>query len=117
MAVAGLCFGGGLMIGGLGVYIHSLLLLYLGYGVLAGCGIGICYTPPIQALLKWFPDRKGVASGFTIAGFGSGALVFTPVAQYLMKQFATLPEYLGPISQVKTQNIDGKLFIDFAGKM
>lgn len=58
MFVAGLCFGGGLMLGGLGVALHSLPLLYAGYGLLGGTGVGLGYTPPVQALIQWFPDRK-----------------------------------------------------------
>ena len=65
-----MCFGGGLFLGSCGVMWHNLWLLYLGYGVLGGCGVGIAYTPPLQCLISWFPDRKGLASGMTIAGFG-----------------------------------------------
>ena len=94
MAAASIAFGGGLTLGAAGLYLHSLPLLYLGYGFLGGTGIGLAYTPPVQTLMQWFPDKKGIASGLTIAGFGSGALLFTPCVQYLMKQFAVLPQYL-----------------------
>lgn len=80
MTFAGLMYGGGFLLGSAGIYFHSLSMLYFGYGVMGGIGVGICYTPPIQALLKWFPDRKGIASGFIVAGFGSGALVFAPLS-------------------------------------
>ncbi|RYG65938.1 MFS transporter [archaeon] len=79
------CFGGGLLVGSAGIYMHSLPLLYLGYGVLAGTGIGLGYTPPVQALMQWFPDKKGIASGITIAGFGSGALLFTQCIKELCR--------------------------------
>lgn len=115
MTLAGLLFGGGMLVGSLGLYYHQLYLLYFGYGVLSGCGIGVAYTPPIQALLKWFPDRKGIASGFTIAGFGSGALLFTPIAQNLMKKFAILPTYLGKQADLKIENREGVLFTEFEG--
>jgi MFS family permease len=115
LVTAALCFGGGMVLGGLGLHLHSLPLLYLGYGVLAGTGIGIGYTPPIAALLKWFPDRKGIASGFTIAGFGSGALVFTPVVQRLMRHYQQLPEYLGAAADVKLINQGGKFFAEIGG--
>lgn len=58
MAIASVCFGGGMMMGAAGVYLHSLPLLYIGYGVLGGTGMGLSYTPPIQALMEWFPDKK-----------------------------------------------------------
>lgn len=80
MSTAGCLFGAGWVLGSLGVYFHCLPLLYGGFGILGGMGIGTFYTPPITALMKWFPDRKGIASGFCIAGFGFGALVFTPLA-------------------------------------
>eukprot|EP01042_Synura_sphagnicola_P007443 gene7443-9534_t len=103
MALASVAFGGGLMLGSLGIHLHSLPLLYLGYGVLGGIGVGLSYTPPLQALIEWFPDKKGIASGLCIAGFGSGALVFTPLVESLMKQYAKMPEYLGPISNFATK--------------
>ena len=117
MFVAGMCFGGGLMLGGLGVALHSLPLLYLGYGILGGTGVGLAYTPPVQALIQWFPDRKGLASGMTIAGFGSGALVFTPLANKLMQFFSQPPEYLGPCGSVSTIVQDGRMFADLGGKL
>ncbi|KAG5186811.1 major facilitator transporter [Tribonema minus] len=109
MGLAGLCFGGGLMIGGAGISMHSLPLLYAGYGVLAGTGIGLAYTPPVQALIGWFPDKKGLASGLTIAGFGSGALVFTPMVNNLMAKFAQMPQYLGTADSVDTTVVGGKM--------
>jgi hypothetical protein len=88
MTAASACFGGGLIIGGIGIDMHSLPLMYAGYGLLGGTGVGLAYTPPVQALISWFPDKKGLASGLTIAGFGSGALVFTPLINNLMAKFA-----------------------------
>eukprot|EP00993_Chasmostoma_nieuportense_P006232 NODE_684_length_1951_cov_34.514254_g635_i0.p1 GENE.NODE_684_length_1951_cov_34.514254_g635_i0~~NODE_684_length_1951_cov_34.514254_g635_i0.p1 ORF type:complete len:607 (+),score=151.82 NODE_684_length_1951_cov_34.514254_g635_i0:54-1823(+) len=117
MVVAGLCFGGGLMVGSLGIALHSLPLLYFGYGFLAGCGVGIAYTPPLQCLIQWFPDRKGLASGLTIAGFGSGGMFFAPTMSYLMKRFAVMPEHLGTADQVTTVVQDGRLFADVGGAL
>ncbi len=117
MALGSLSFGGGLMMGAAGIYLHSLPLLYLGYGFFGGLGIGLSYTPPIQTLFAWFPDKKGLASGMTIAGFGSGALLFAPCAQYLMKQFAKMPEYLGPAADFVTKTVDGKLFAQVNGQL
>ena len=110
LATSAFAFGGGMMLGAAGIHYHSLPLLYAGYGFLGGTGIGLAYTPPVATLMEWFPDKKGVASGLTIAGFGSGALLFTPTVQYLMKQFAKMPEYLGPVGSVATKSVDGKLF-------
>ncbi|CAN0032116.1 unnamed protein product, partial [Phaeothamnion confervicola] len=115
MVTAAGCFGGGLLVGAAGIYTHSLPLLYLGYGVLGGCGVGLAYTPPLQALIAWFPDKKGLASGLTLAGFGSGALLFTPAVNKLMAKFAEMPEYLGKADQVTTVLRDGKLFAESAG--
>ncbi|CAB1098230.1 unnamed protein product [Ectocarpus sp. CCAP 1310/34] len=110
MSAASLFFGGGVMIGGLGVEYHSLPLLYGGYGVLAGTGLGLAYTPPIQTLMGWFPDKRALASGLTIAGFGSGALVFAPLVNTLMEKFSKMPTYLGTMDQVSTVMNEGKLF-------
>ena len=117
MAVAAASFGGGLAIGAAGIHFHSLPLLYLGYGVLGGTGVGLGYTPPLQTLIEWFPDKKGIASGLCIAGFGSGALVFTPLVQSLMKFYAKIPEYLGPVSNFSTKVVDGRLFAEVDGKL
>jgi MFS family permease len=76
--------------------------------VLAGIGYGCTYTPPIQALIEWFPDKRGLASGIVIAGFGSGALFFTPMMNLLCSKFATMPEYLGKSLETVTEG--GKLF-------
>ena len=115
MAVSGLCFGGGIMLGALGIHMHSLPILYAGYGFLGGTGISLAYTPPIATLMEWFPDKKGIASGLTVAGFGSGALLFTPAVQYLSKKFATMPDYLGRVGEVVTVAKDGRLFAELDG--
>ena len=73
-SLAGCCWGGGFMLGSLGIYMHSWPLLYLGYGVLGGCGLGLGYISPVSTLIKWFPDRKGMATGLAIMGFGGGAM-------------------------------------------
>lgn len=117
LAIAATSFGGGLICGAAGVHYHCLPLLYCGYGLLGGAGIGISYTPPIQTLFNWFPDKKGLASGLTVAGFGSGALVFTPMVQKLTKFYSTLPEYLGPSEKFVTSIIDGKLMADVNGSL
>ena len=117
IAVAGGCFGLGMMLGAAGIAMHSLPLLYLGYGLLGGTGVGLSYTPPIQALIQWFPDRRGLAAGMTSAGFGSGALLFTPMVNKLMDKFKKLPEYLGPQGEVNVENRDGKSVASVVSRM
>jgi MFS family permease len=89
MFTAALCFAGGFFVSAIGIYLHQLWLLYLGYGVLGGCGLGIGYISPVSTLIKWFPDRPGMATGMAIMGFGGGALIGAPLSTYLMGYFAT----------------------------
>ncbi|MGA7546186.1 MAG: OFA family MFS transporter, partial [Methyloceanibacter sp.] len=87
--VAALCWCGGLMISAVGVYIHQLWLMWLGSGIIGGCGLGLGYISPVSTLIKWFPDRRGMATGMAIMGFGGGAMIGSPLATILMKYFAT----------------------------
>ena len=89
MFVAACCFGGGFLVSALGVSMHNLWLVYLGYGVLGGIGLGLGYISPVSTLVKWFPDRPGMATGLAIMGFGGGAMIGGPLAVNLMKHFAT----------------------------
>ena len=89
MFVAACCFGCGFMISALGVYLHELVLVYLGYGVLGGIGLGLGYVSPVSTLIKWFPDRRGMATGMAIMGFGGGAMIGAPLAVVLMDYFKT----------------------------
>jgi MFS family permease len=89
MFVSALCFGGGFLVAALGINLHQLWLVFLGYGVLGGCGLGIGYISPVSTLIKWFPDRPGMATGMAIMGFGGGALIAAPLSVLLMKNFAT----------------------------
>ncbi len=82
-----LCWCGGLVISALGVYVHQLWLLWLGAGVIGGIGLGLGYISPVSTLIKWFPDRRGMATGMAIMGFGGGALVGSPIAVELMGYF------------------------------
>ncbi|MCU0890778.1 MAG: OFA family MFS transporter [Sandarakinorhabdus sp.] len=86
--VAAACWCGGLAIGALGVAVHQLWLLWLGAGVIGGIGLGIGYITPVSTLIKWFPDRRGLATGMAIMGFGGGAMVGSPLADRLMAAFA-----------------------------
>ena len=87
MTTAALCWGFGFMIGSVGIAIGSLPVLYLGYGVIGGIGLGIGYISPVSTLIKWFPDRPGLATGMAIMGFGGGALIASPLSTKLMSVF------------------------------
>jgi MFS family permease len=87
--VAAFCWAGGFFISALGVYLHEIWLLWLGSGVIGGCGLGLGYISPVSTLIKWFPDRRGMATGMAIMGFGGGAMIGAPLADILMKHYAT----------------------------
>jgi MFS family permease len=89
MFTAAMCFAGGFLVSAVGVHLHQLWLIYLGYGVLGGCGLGIGYISPVSTLIKWFPDRPGMATGMAIMGFGGGALIAAPLSVILMAHFKT----------------------------
>ena len=91
MFVSGLCWGVGFLVGALGVATGQLWLLYLGYGVIGGIGLGIGYISPVSTLIKWFPDRPGMATGMAIMGFGGGALIASPLSAALLGRFADTP--------------------------
>ena len=84
---AALCWSGGLVVAALGVGLHQLWLLWLGMGVLGGIGLGLGYISPVSTLVKWFPDRRGMATGMAIMGFGGGAMIGAPLAAMLMRHF------------------------------
>jgi MFS family permease len=88
-AVAALCWCGGLVISAAGVYLHQLWLMWLGSGLIGGIGLGLGYISPVSTLIKWFPDRRGMATGMAIMGFGGGAMIGSPLADLLMKHYAT----------------------------
>ena len=87
MFIAACCFGGGFLISALGVWLHQIWLLYVGYGVLGGIGLGLGYVAPVATLIRWFPDRRGMATGLAIMGFGGGAMIGAPLAAELMGTF------------------------------
>ncbi len=87
MFVAACCFGGGFLVSALGVVSHQLWVIYLGYGVIGGCGLGLGYIGPVSTLIKWFPDRPGMATGIAIMGFGGGAFIAGPLSVALMAHF------------------------------
>ncbi len=87
--VAALCWAGGLVLGAIGIYTHQLWLMWLGAGVIGGIGLGLGYISPVSTLVKWFPDRRGMATGMAIMGFGGGAMIGAPLANILMNYFKT----------------------------
>ncbi|MEO8204572.1 MAG: OFA family MFS transporter [Chthoniobacterales bacterium] len=109
MCVAACCFGGGFLVSALGIYLHQLWIIYLGYGVLGGCGLGLGYISPVSTLVKWFPDRPGMATGMAIMGFGGGAFIGANLNLVLMDAFKS------PVSTgiVQTFIILGLLYFCF----
>jgi len=87
MFTAACCFSSGFLISSLGVYLHQIWLLYIGYGVLGGIGLGLGYVSPVSTLIRWFPDRRGMATGMAIMGFGGGAMIAAPLSVALMNHF------------------------------
>ena len=87
--VAAFCWAGGMIFSAWGVYLHQFWMMILGSGVIGGIGLGLGYISPVSTLIKWFPDRRGMATGMAIMGFGGGAMIGSPLAAMLMKNFAT----------------------------
>ena len=87
MFYAAICFGAGFEIAALGIKLHQLPLVYLGYGVVGGIGLGLGYISPVSTLIKWFPDRPGLSTGLAIMGFGGGAMIGSPLGNQLMAHF------------------------------
>jgi MFS family permease len=87
--VAACCWCGGLLLGAIGIYLHQLWIMWLGSGVIGGIGLGLGYISPVSTLVKWFPDRRGMATGMAIMGFGGGAMIGAPLANWLMDFFKT----------------------------
>jgi len=111
---AAFLWGGGFLVGSLGILTHQLWLVYLGYGVLGGCGLGLGYVSPVSTLLRWFPDRRGMATGMAIMGFGGGAMIGAPLKTYLLKCFYEAPTYLGTSDAVTLITEGGKRFAQTA---
>ncbi len=96
MFTSACCFSGGFLVGAAGIATHQFWLLVLGYGVLGGIGLGLGYISPVSTLIKWFPDRPGMATGMAIMGFGGGAMIASPLSVALMQFFKT-PETQGVV--------------------
>ncbi len=87
MFASACCFAAGFFVGSFGVSTHQFWLLLLGYGVIGGTGLGLGYISPVSTLIKWFPDRPGMATGLAIMGFGGGAMIASPLSVALMDHF------------------------------
>ncbi|MGV2122545.1 OFA family MFS transporter [Agrobacterium vitis] len=85
--VSACCWCGGILVAALGVFTHQLWLMWIGAGVIGGIGLGLGYISPVSTLIKWFPDRRGMATGMAIMGFGGGAMIGAPLANLLMGVF------------------------------
>ena len=90
MFTSALCWAGGFLISAIGVYVHNIWIVYLGYGLVGGIGLGLGYIAPVSTLIKWFPDRPGMATGMAIMGFGGAAFIASPLSVWLMNKFSTL---------------------------
>lgn len=101
----------GFLVGALGIFTNQLWLVYLGYGVIGGIGLGIGYISPVSTLIKWFPDRPGLATGMAIMGFGGGALIASPLSTQLLRFFD--PES-GTEGWVASGEAVGMLFVTLA---
>jgi MFS family permease len=111
---AALLWGGGFLVGFLGIKMHNLPLLYLGYGVLGGCGLGLGYVSPVSTLIRWFPDRRGLATGLAIMGFGGGAMIGAPLKRWLLQKFDKAPEFLGEADTLNMVTENGVRYVQTA---
>ncbi len=137
--VAACCWGGGFLIGALGIYLQELgvqinislplisseeivlqiglYLLYLGYGVIGGIGLGLGYVSPVSTLIRWFPDRRGMATGMAIMGFGGGAMIAKFTIDKLLETFYQVPEYLGASGSIELITEGGRRFAEISGSL
>ena len=109
MFAAAVCFASGFYISYFGVVTHQLWLLYLGYGFVGGIGLGLGYISPVSTLIKWFPDRPGLATGMAIMGFGGGAMIGSPLSIKLMAMFKST----GDVGVGKTFLVMGTIYFIF----
>ena len=115
--VAACAWGGGFIVGGLGIISGQLWLLYLGYGVIGGIGLGLGYVSPVSTLIRWFPDRRGMATGMAIMGFGGGAMIGAPLKEFFLEFYYRAPDYLGKVGDLHLVTQAGRRFAEVAGKL
>ncbi|HEC73595.1 MAG TPA: MFS transporter [Methylophaga aminisulfidivorans] len=114
--LAACLWGGGFLVGSIGLASHELWLIYLGYGAIGGCGLGLAYVTPVSTLIRWFPDRRGMATGIAIMGFGGGAMIGAPLITYLLSFFYKAPEYLGKVADINLVTEAGRRYAEVAGQ-
>ncbi|TDJ66411.1 MAG: MFS transporter [Proteobacteria bacterium] len=115
--VAATCWGGGFIVGGFGIITGQLWLIYLGYGVIGGCGLGLGYVSPVSTLIRWFPDRRGMAAGIAIMGFGGGAMLGKPLIDGFLEFYYRVPQYLGASAAVNLVTEGGRRMAEVGGVM
>ena len=115
--VSACCWGGGFIVGGFGIISGQLWLVYLGYGVIGGCGLGLGYVSPVGTLIRWFPDRRGMATGIAIMGFGGGAMLGKPMIDGFLSFYHRLPEYLGSTDSLNLVTEGGRRMVEIAGEL
>ena len=115
--VSACCWGGGFIVGGFGIISGQLWLVYLGYGVIGGCGLGLGYVSPVGTLIRWFPDRRGMATGIAIMGFGGGAMLGKPMIDGFLAFYHRLPEYLGSTESLNLVTEGGRRMVEIAGEL
>src|SRR3954449_8934527 len=109
MAVASACFVAGFLVSAVGLFLNQYWLVVVGYGVIGGIGLGIGYISPVSTLIKWFPDRPGLATGMAIMGFGGGALIASPLSRQLMNWYD--PAYDGTAGTTPSGHAVSMLFL------
>lgn len=115
--VAATCWGGGFIIGGFGIVTGQLWLVYLGYGVIGGCGLGLGYVSPVSTLIRWFPDRRGMATGIAIMGFGGGAMLGKPMIDGFLAFYYRAPQFLGSAESLELVTEGGRRLAEVAGEL
>lgn len=115
--VAATCWGGGFIIGGFGIVTGQLWLVYLGYGVIGGCGLGLGYVSPVSTLIRWFPDRRGMATGIAIMGFGGGAMLGKPMIEGFLAFYYRAPQFLGGADTLELVTEGGRRLAEVAGEL
>ncbi|MEM9853737.1 MAG: OFA family MFS transporter [Pseudomonadota bacterium] len=112
--VAGCLWASGFVLGSFGISLGQLWMVYMGYGVLGGMGLGLGYVSPVSTLIRWFPDRRGMATGMAIMGFGGGAMIGAPLKSWLLGLYSKAPDYLGVESAVTLVTEGGRRFAETA---
>ncbi len=115
--VAACCWGGGFLVGSLGIVSGQLWLLYLGYGIIGGVGLGLGYVSPVSTLIRWFPDRRGMATGIAIMGFGGGAMLAKPMIEGFLRFYYHAPDYLGSVDAVNLVTEAGRRMTEISGAL